>query len=160
MKVARNEALFKKIAPSGNSDLFSYATSKKLDQRLLKSQRSEVWDKLLQYELDHSYIRLPYNGFEELIMLTEQGKLWKYPIDNEQGMEEEKNVPFEEHIFFDELLEDFPKHDYIQQFMGFICQGLGRNPHMTAQRKREIIKFYKDYFEEHKELYRTAGLEF
>lgn len=29
--------------------------------------------------------RLPYNGFEEMIKLTNEGKLWHYPIDNEQG---------------------------------------------------------------------------
>ena len=27
----------------------------------------------------------PYNGFEEAIKLTKEGKLWKFPIDNEQG---------------------------------------------------------------------------
>lgn len=29
--------------------------------------------------------RLPYNGFEEMIKLTSEGKMWHYPIDNEQG---------------------------------------------------------------------------
>lgn len=29
--------------------------------------------------------RLPYNGFEEMIKLTNEGKMWHYPIDNEQG---------------------------------------------------------------------------
>ena len=27
----------------------------------------------------------PINGFEEMILLTNQGKLWNFPIDNEQG---------------------------------------------------------------------------
>ena len=30
--------------------------------------------------------RMPSNAFEEMIQLTEEGKLWKYPMDNEQGM--------------------------------------------------------------------------
>ena len=27
-----------------------------------------------------------FNGFEEMIKLTHEGKLWKFPIDNEQGI--------------------------------------------------------------------------
>lgn len=29
--------------------------------------------------------RIPYNGYEEMIKLTNEGKMWHYPIDNEQG---------------------------------------------------------------------------
>ena len=28
---------------------------------------------------------LPINGFDEMVMLTNEGKLWNFPIDNEQG---------------------------------------------------------------------------
>lgn len=28
---------------------------------------------------------LPKNGFEEMIQWTKEGKLWKFPIDNEAG---------------------------------------------------------------------------
>lgn len=27
----------------------------------------------------------PINGFDEMVMLTNEGKLWTFPIDNEQG---------------------------------------------------------------------------
>ncbi len=27
----------------------------------------------------------PINGFDEMIALTNEGKLWKFPINNEQG---------------------------------------------------------------------------
>jgi hypothetical protein len=28
----------------------------------------------------------PLNGFEEAIQYTNEGKLWNFPIDNEQGL--------------------------------------------------------------------------
>ena len=36
--------------------------------------------------LDEADIIPPINGFEEMIQLTNDGKLWNFPIDNEQGM--------------------------------------------------------------------------
>lgn len=138
MKVSRESTLFSKLSKYGNSGLFSYA------QDETKVIPLEIWNKVSRYDLKHSYIQLPWNGFQELIMLTEQGKLWKFPIDNEIGMKE-KNVPFEEHVFLDEYIEGFPKDT--QAFMGFVVSGLANNHWMTAERKREIIKFYKQYFE-------------
>lgn len=44
-----------------------------------------LWDKEERKrlrELSHSTIN---HGFEEMIKWTEEGKLWHYPIDNEQG---------------------------------------------------------------------------
>lgn len=160
MKIKKSiPVLFQKTGQFGNSDLFNYATNKNFNPDELKAPDSDTWTRLYQYEVDNSHIGSPLNGLEEMIILTEQGKLWRYPIDNEQGMDEEKKVPFEDHVFLEHLLEDFPEHDYIRQFMGFICSGLARNHWMTAERKHEIIKFYKNYFEEHRELYKTAGLE-
>lgn len=34
----------------------------------------------------------PTNGFEEMIDLTEKGKMWPYPIDNEYLLGDEENV--------------------------------------------------------------------
>ena len=42
----------------------------------------------------------PINGFEEMILLTNQGKLWNFPIDNEQGK-------LENLIFFKLKLDNF-----------------------------------------------------
>lgn len=159
MKIGSQPAYLKKLEKFGNSDLFDYATNKKFEQKDLKTNESTNWKRLYEKKLYVSYRPIPKNGLEQMILLTEQGKLWKYPIDNEQGLDHEKQVPFEDHVFLENLLEDFPKHDYIQQFMGFICSGLAKNHTMTVERKREIIKFYKDYFEEHKELYKASGLE-
>lgn len=99
--------------------------------------------------------QLSNNPFDELIKLTEDGKLWKYPIDNEAGLEAEKQVPFEDHVFLDHLLEDFPKNDYIQSYMKLVISGLARNHWMTVERKHDIVKFHKDYFEEKQEYYNT-----
>jgi len=36
-------------------------------------------------ELTEAFSQPPINGFDEMIMLTDEGKLWNFPIDNEQG---------------------------------------------------------------------------
>lgn len=156
MKVGRESLLFSKISKYGNSDLFNYATNKKFDRKGLQAQHLETWERISKYNTEHSCIQIPWNGFQELIMLTEQGRLWKFPIDNEIGMEE-KDVPFEDHVFLDEYLKDFPDNEYIQTFMGFVVSGLANNHWMTANRKREIISFYKDYFEEKRDTYKAVG---
>lgn len=158
MKVRKSTPLYDKISKYGNSDMFSYATNKKYSREELKAQHLETWNRIAKYELDNSCIQLPWNAFQELIMLTEQGKLWHFPIDNEQGLVE-KDVPFEEHVFLQDYLKEFPNNEHIQTFMGFILSGLGRNYWMTTERKKEVIKFYKDYFEEKREIYKTVGFE-
>ena len=45
----------------------------------------DTWHKLKKQELKALYTHPPRNAFEEWILWTEQGKLWKFPIDNEQG---------------------------------------------------------------------------
>ncbi len=48
----------------------------------------------------------PLNGFDEMIELTDEKKLWKFPIDNEQGnFGFQPSLCFEESIFF--LCEKF-----------------------------------------------------
>jgi hypothetical protein len=37
-------------------------------------------------ELSTEKKTIPNNGFEEMINLTDEGKLWRFPIDNEQGI--------------------------------------------------------------------------
>jgi len=45
-----------------------------------------IWDGLMKDEVERTVIQPPSNAFEEMIRWTEQGKLWKYPINNEQGI--------------------------------------------------------------------------
>jgi small subunit ribosomal protein S31 len=154
MKVKKeNTVLPKDITDIGTSSLFKYATQQP-DQ--LKQNRLQTWSRLNR-ELAKSWH--PQNGFEEAIVLTEQGRLWKYPIDNECGMDEEKKVPFEEHVFLDKHLEGFSENEYIQTFMGFVTAGLARNPWMTVDRKRRAIEWYRQYFESKREIYKEAGFD-
>nr|CAG4640671.1 EOG090X026K [Eulimnadia texana] len=51
-----------------------------------------TWANLHAKELKLILTHPPANGFEEMIQWTEQGKLWKFPINNEQGLEEEAQL--------------------------------------------------------------------
>lgn len=44
-----------------------------------------MWDKLQNRELEMMRSKAPENVFDELIQWTEEGKIWNFPIDNEQG---------------------------------------------------------------------------
>lgn len=116
-----------------------------------------IVNKLINQQNETRSHLFPRNPFDELIELTESGKLWSFPIDNEAGMDHEQSVPFEDHVFFDDLLEKFPKNEYIDEYMKYIVMGLGNNPWMTVQRKREIIEWYLKYFEEKKGQYEASG---
>lgn len=87
------------------------------------------------------------SGFDEMIRLTEEGKLWNYPIDNEQGLEDEQKVPFYEHVFLEEHLEGFPEIPEVRNFMELVLIGLGKNPYLTVKQKKEHIEWFRKYFE-------------
>ncbi|XP_064628604.1 small ribosomal subunit protein mS31-like [Lineus longissimus] len=87
----------------------------------------------------------PANAFEEMIQWTKEGKLWHFPIDNEQGWDEEKKVGFHEHVFLDNLLADFPQTPSIQHFMELVATGLSMNPYLTVEMKKEHINWFKEY---------------
>lgn len=139
MKISSDGALYEKIKPLGCSDLFNYATNKRYKRSELVSCYLDRFGKV-------KATFKPLNGIEELIRLTEEGKLWRFPIDNEQGLDAEKKVPFEEHVFLEDHLEDFPKTQYVQSFMKTVTSGLARNHWMSVDRKLEVINFYKDFF--------------
>lgn len=84
----------------------------------------ETWNKLKAQEITWMATHVPRNAFEEMILWTEQGKLWKFPIDNEQGIEEEKDVSFGEHIFLDSWFEGLPERGPVRQFMELFALGL------------------------------------
>lgn len=44
-----------------------------------------MWNLCEEKELQSFATEYPTNAFEEMIRWTEEGKLWKFPIDNEQG---------------------------------------------------------------------------
>ncbi|XP_030022148.1 28S ribosomal protein S31, mitochondrial [Manduca sexta] len=118
----------------------------------------EMWENLKQRELTLATMQPPTNYFEKMILWTEQGKVWKFPIDNEQGLDEEKSVHFSEHIFIDSHLEDWcPKRGPIRHFMELVCTGLSKNPFYTVQEKRDHITWYREYFESKKDLLMEVG---
>lgn len=45
----------------------------------------QTWAKLEQHAIVIGTRQPPRNYFENMALWTEQGKVWKFPIDNEQG---------------------------------------------------------------------------
>ncbi|KAI7687116.1 hypothetical protein SSS_00360 [Sarcoptes scabiei] len=106
------------------------------------------WEKLEKRKLQLQVHDIPENHFEEQIRWTKEGKLWHFPIDNEQGLHQEKETPFYDHVLLDNLLDDFPQQGPVKQFMDLVIMGLSQNPFISVQRKRETVLFYKNFFEE------------
>lgn len=52
----------------------------------------KTWAALEQRELKALTTYTPANIFQEMILWTEQEKLWKFPIDNEQGFHISCNI--------------------------------------------------------------------
>ncbi|XP_066941853.1 small ribosomal subunit protein mS31 [Macrobrachium rosenbergii] len=117
-----------------------------------------VWEAVHQRELQLSITHPPSNAFVEMIQWTKQGKLWTFPINNEIGLEAEKQVGFHEHIFLEHHLEGWcPKRGPVRNFMELVCTGLSKNPHLTVERKKRHIMWYKNYFESKQEVLKEAG---
>ena len=85
------------------------------------------------------------SGFHDLV--DNVHRQWSFPIDNEICKTDEDDVGFDEHVFLEHLLHDFPKAGNIQQFMELVVTGLQQNPHLSVQDKREHIEWFKEYFE-------------
>lgn len=117
----------------------------------------ETWNRLQARELRLLVTPPPKNAYEEMILWTEQGKLWTFPINNEAGMDEEAKVSFHEHVFLDSLIEDFPKKGPIRHFMELVITGLSKNPYISVQRKREHIDWFRNYFTEKEAVLKAAG---
>ncbi|KAL0901214.1 hypothetical protein ABMA27_006516 [Loxostege sticticalis] len=118
----------------------------------------DVWESLKQRELTLATLQPPTNYFQKMILWTEQGKVWKFPIDNEQGLEEEQNIHFSEHVFLDSHLEGWcPKKGPIRHFMELVCVGLSKNAFYTVQEKKDHIMWYKEYFESKKGVLTEVG---
>ncbi|CAF0733999.1 unnamed protein product [Adineta ricciae] len=112
------------------------------------SKISAMWDKYEQDELTRISSIPPRNAFEEMIQWTKDGILWKFPVDNEQDVGAEADVPFYEHVLLERHLHDFPPSPLIRQFMELVCVGLGRNPYWTAKQKLDHINWFRTFFNE------------
>ena len=96
-------------------------------------------------ELDNvNQIGIWQNSFRQDVNLS--SKLWQYPIDNEVCKVEEHGVSFEEHVFLEYLLDDFPSKGPVRRFMELVINGLQQNPHLNVEQKKERVHWFKDYF--------------
>ena len=74
-------------------------------------------------------------------------------------MENEEKVHFSEHVFMERHIKDWcPKRGPIRHFMELVCVGLSKNPYMTVEEKVRHITWYKDYFEDKKDLLNELGV--
>ena len=99
------------------------------------------------------------NGFEEMIQLTKEGKLWEFPINNEAGFDDDGSE-FHEHIFLDKYLEDFPKQGPVRHFMELVTCGLSKNPYLSVKQKVEHIEWFRNYFNEKRDILKESGIQF
>lgn len=90
------------------------------------------------------YIGVRRNAFANEISLAD--RVWKYPIDNEVCKIEEENTSFEEHVFLEYLLDDFPSKGPVRRFMELVINGLQKNPFLTVEQKKERVRWFHDYF--------------
>ncbi|KAL4716824.1 hypothetical protein ACJJTC_012635 [Scirpophaga incertulas] len=119
----------------------------------------DVWETLQERQLTLATTQPPTNYFEKMIQWTEQGKVWKFPINNEQGLEQEQNVHFSEHVFLDAHLEGWcPTRGPVRHFMELVCTGLSKNAFYTIQEKKDHIMWYKEYFESKKSILKEVGV--
>jgi len=101
------------------------------------------------------------NAYEEAIDLTKQGKMFEFPINNEQGLEEESNVPFYKHVFLESKLNEgnwCAKQGPVRNFMVAVCSALSLNPYLKVAEKEEHINWFRDYFIEKREMLQQLGI--
>ena len=154
MKMAKIEVYSISSKKLGRTNLFN-GTLPEASKAIAPSL--DVWNKLSQNEINIHKLHMPNNPFDELVLATEKGRLWHYPIDNEQGLKQDES--FHEHVFLDHFLEGFPSSGPIRNFMELVISGLASNPYMTVSRKHEIINWYRRYFDGKKDIYKSSGLE-
>ncbi|KAH8300477.1 hypothetical protein KR018_008483, partial [Drosophila ironensis] len=112
-----------------------------------------TWSLLSERELSLQAAHPPANYFEQMALWTDQKKVWRFPINNEQDWSDEVDVDFSEHIFLEQHLEEWcPNRGPIRHFMELVCVGLSKNPYITAQEKKEHILWFRDYFESKKDI--------
>lgn len=72
-----------KIDLFGGPSLGIFTNADKLEA----STQTKTWENLQNRDLKLAVTQPPSNYFQQMILWTEQKKLWKFPIDNEQGIE-------------------------------------------------------------------------
>ncbi|KAF2887135.1 hypothetical protein ILUMI_19039 [Ignelater luminosus] len=119
---------------------------------------NKTWKSLYERELRLTVTHPPANYFQQVILWTEQKKLWRFPIDNEQDLEKEKKVYFTEHVFLEKHLEPWcPPKGPLRHFMELVCVGLSKNYYLTVEQKKEHIEWFRNYFVEKKKVLTEVG---
>lgn len=114
-----------------------------------------TWDKLHEKSLKTAVTHPPKDIYEQMVLWTEQGKMWTFPIDNEQGMDKEHNIFFAEHVFLEPLIDEWcPTKGPIRHFMELVCVGLSKNPFLSVEEKKDHINWFRQYFYEKNQLLR------
>ena len=88
---------------------------------------------------------VPQNPFE--VSMLNLDKQWNFPVDNEQDMGIEEVTSFEEHVFLDYMLEEFPEEGSLRKFMELVVTGLQQNPYLNVAEKEARVMWFKEYFE-------------
>lgn len=113
----------------------------------------KMWQFQKHRELKLTITHPPSNYFEKLMIWSEQKKIWNFPIDNEQGLDKERDVYFANHIFLEQHLEGWcPTKGPVRHFMELVCVGLSKNPYITVEEKIGHINWFKNYFNEKKDM--------
>lgn len=122
-------------------------------QKFTSEPSLKMWSSFEHKELLRITRFEPLNWYDQCIVWTEEGKLWQFPINNEQGMDEEAKVDFTEHLFLDHHIESWcPQEGPIRYFMELVLVGLSKNPFITVKEKVEILEWYHKYFMQHQSL--------
>ncbi|GFR26320.1 28S ribosomal protein S31, mitochondrial [Trichonephila clavata] len=130
----------------------------KLSEEPSIETKKTVWQTLEAKNLKLLTQYAPANGFEEMIMWTEQGKHWEFPINNQRELGEEENVGFHEHVFLEQHLHGFPTKGPVRHFMELVAVGLSKNPYISVDRKVENINWFRDYFKEKEDILKASGV--
>jgi len=118
----------------------------------------KTWDALEAKDLKLAVTHPPTNGFDEMILWTEQKKLWRFPIDNEQDLDVEAKVSFTEHIFLEKNIDYWcPTKGPMRHFMELVCIGLAKNPYLTVQEKKDHLEWYHEYFKGKADIIKEVG---
>ena len=101
----------------------------------------------------------PRNAFEAKMLDIDRE--WQFPINNEQDMGIEETTGFDEHVFLDHLLDEFPEEGPVFKFMELVVTGLQQNSHLSVEEKTSQVLWFKEYFDKFSdEDLKVANLEF
>ncbi|CAG02887.1 unnamed protein product, partial [Tetraodon nigroviridis] len=146
----------KNLLSAKRLNIFSPSTNEEAEPT---AAHPSLWDIEFANQLSMSINHQPRNGLEEMIQWTKEGKLWQYPINNEDGLEEEASVSFYEHVFLEKHLEEgFPRQGPVRHFMELVVAGLSKNPYLTVQQKKDHIFWFRDYFSAKEEVLKEADV--